>query len=91
MLHLAGDSAQLAGLLRADGRFASLLGVVPVNVTAFSVMADPTSQTLAQLARDVAAGALRVPVTATYSLARVDEAFAAFGAGMLGKVAIACS
>lgn len=54
-------------------------------------MADPTSQTLARLAADAAFGVLRVPVTATFPLAQVDEAFAAFGAGTLGKVAITCA
>lgn len=91
VLHLAGDGDQLAGLLRPGGRFASTLGVIPEDVTAFSVMADPTPQTLAQLAADAASGVLRVPVTTTFPLARVDEAFAAFGAGTLGKVAITCS
>lgn len=88
IVHLAGDSAALAGLLRPGGRFASTLGVTPENVTAFSVMADPTPQTLALLAADADAGALRVPVTATYPLDQVGAAFAAFSAGTLGKVAI---
>ncbi|HEX6355653.1 NADP-dependent oxidoreductase [Actinophytocola sp.] len=91
VLHLAGDHTQLAGLLRPGGRFATLLGVTPEGVTASSVMANPTPQTLAQLAADAASGALRVPVTATYALAQVGEAFAAFGAGTLGKVAITFS
>jgi len=54
-------------------------------------MADPTPQTLARLAADAASGVLRVPVTATYPLEQVDGAFAAFGAGTLGKLAITCS
>ncbi|MBP2329050.1 NADPH:quinone reductase-like Zn-dependent oxidoreductase [Kibdelosporangium banguiense] len=91
VLHLAGDGTQLAGLLRPGGRFASTLGVTPDGITAFSVMADPTPQTLAQLAADAASGALRVPVTATYPLDQIHEAFTAFNAGTLGKVAITCS
>jgi NADPH:quinone reductase-like Zn-dependent oxidoreductase len=91
VLHLAGDGGQLAGLLRPGGRFASTLGATPEGVTAFAVMADPTPQTRARLAADAAAGVLRVPVTATYPLEQVGEAFAAFGAGTLGKVAITCS
>jgi NADPH:quinone reductase-like Zn-dependent oxidoreductase len=51
-------------------------------------MADPNPQTLARLAAEAASGALRIPVTATYPLDRVGEAFAAFAAGTLGKVAI---
>jgi NADPH:quinone reductase-like Zn-dependent oxidoreductase len=91
VLHLAGDGDQLAGLLRPGGRFASTLGAVPEGVTAFSVMADATPRTLARVAADAAAGVLRVAVTATYPLERVHEAFAAFGAGTLGKVAVTCS
>ncbi|WP_410612549.1 NADP-dependent oxidoreductase [Amycolatopsis sp. lyj-109] len=88
VLHLAGDGDQLARLLRPGGRFASTLGVTPEGVTAVSVLADPNPRTLAHLAAEAASGALRVPVTATYPLDRVGEAFAAFGAGTLGKVAI---
>ncbi|MGW3690433.1 NADP-dependent oxidoreductase [Streptomyces sp. NPDC005125] len=95
-LHLAGDGAQLAGLLRPGGRIASTLGFGPdavegQDITAYSVMADPNPQTLGALATDAASGALRVPVTATYSLEQAPDAFAAFGAGALGKLAITCS
>jgi hypothetical protein len=38
-----------------------------------------------------ASGALRVPVTATYPLEQTPQAFAAFGAGALGKLAVTCS
>ncbi|WP_409474102.1 NADP-dependent oxidoreductase [Streptomyces sp. HC307] len=96
VLHLAGDGAQLAGLLRPGGRIASTLGFGPdavtgQDITAHSVMADPNPQTLDPLAADAASGALRVPVTATYPLEQAPEAFAAFGAGALGKLAITCS
>jgi hypothetical protein len=92
-VHLAGDGDQLAGLLRPGGRFASTLGFNPAGrITAFpSVMANATPQTLARLAADAASGVLRIPVTVTYPLERVGEAFGAFGAGMLGKVAITCT
>jgi len=88
VLHLAGDGDGLARLLRPGGRFASTLGVTPEGVTAVSVMADPNPRTLAHLAAEAASGALRVPVTATYPLDRIGEAFAAFGAGALGKVSV---
>jgi NADPH:quinone reductase-like Zn-dependent oxidoreductase len=93
VVHLAGDGDQLAGLLRQGGRFASTLGFKPDGrITAFSsVMANATPQTLARLAADAASGVLRVPVTVTYPLERVGEAFGAFSAGTLGKVAITCS
>jgi NADPH:quinone reductase-like Zn-dependent oxidoreductase len=90
VLHLAGDGDQLAGLLRPGGRLVSTLGYAAEgrDIVGHSVMADPTSQTLAQLASDAASGVLRVPVTVTYGLEQVHEAFATFGAGTLGKVAL---
>ncbi|MEV4392979.1 NADP-dependent oxidoreductase [Nonomuraea sp. NPDC049607] len=96
VLHLAGDGAELAGLLRTGGRLASTLGLTQdavqgAGVTVHTVMADPNPRTLTELAARAAAGALRVPVTATYPLERAPEAFAAFGAGTLGKIAVACS
>ncbi|MFB4284164.1 NADP-dependent oxidoreductase [Nonomuraea sp. MTCD27] len=96
VLHLAGDGAELAGLLREGGRLASTLGLTPdavqgVEVTVHTIMADPNPQTLTELAAHAAAGALRVPVTATYALEQAPEAFAAFGAGTLGKIAVTCS
>ncbi|ROO87975.1 NADPH:quinone reductase-like Zn-dependent oxidoreductase [Actinocorallia herbida] len=96
VLHLAGDGAQLAGLLRAGGQIASTLGFGPdavagQNITAHSVMADPNARTLTMLADLAASGALRVPVTAAWPLEQAHEAFAAFGAGALGKLAVTCS
>lgn len=96
VLHLAGDGAQLAGLLRPGGRIASTLGFGPdavagQDITAYSVMADANAQTLATLAADAASGALHVPVTATYPLEQAADAFTAFGAGALGKLAVTCS
>jgi NADPH:quinone reductase-like Zn-dependent oxidoreductase len=96
VLHLAGDGVELAGLLRRGGRLASTLGLTPdavpgVEVTVHTIMADPNQQTLTELATQAAAGALRVPVTATYPLEQAGEAFAAFGAGTLGKIAVTCA
>ncbi|GAB2893090.1 NADP-dependent oxidoreductase [Streptomyces mayteni] len=96
VLHLAGDGGQLAGLLRPGGRIASPLGLTPdavdnPDITVHPIMADPNARTLSTLAEQTASGALRVPVTATYPLERAPEAFAAFAAGTLGKIAITCS
>jgi NADPH:quinone reductase-like Zn-dependent oxidoreductase len=94
VLHLAGDGARLAGLLGAGGRVASTLGLSPEaveGVTVHSIMADPNARTLTALAEQAASGALRVPVTAIYPLERAAEAFEAFGAGTLGKLAVDCS
>ncbi|MFF4835485.1 NADP-dependent oxidoreductase [Streptomyces sp. NPDC001315] len=96
IVHLAGDGVALAGLLRPGGRIASTLGLTKAAVegeavTVHSIMADANAQTLATLAGQAASGALRVPVTATYPLQQADQAFAAFGAGALGKIAVTCS
>lgn len=96
VLHLAGDGVELAGLLSKGGRIASTRGLTPdavqvQDVTVHPIMADPDSQTLTALAEQAASGALRVPVTATYPLEQAREAFAAFGKGTLGKIAVTCS
>jgi NADPH:quinone reductase len=93
VLHFAGDPAALADLLAAGGRLASTLGFGPdalarPDATATAVMANPDQPTLDKLAADVAAGRLRVPVTRTYPLADVPQAFADFGAGSVGKLAV---
>ena len=51
-------------------------------------MASPTPETLDRLAADVAAGRIRVPVTATYALVDAADAFAAQAVGAIGKIAI---
>ncbi|MGP3963387.1 NADP-dependent oxidoreductase [Nonomuraea sp. 3N208] len=96
VLHLAGDGAQLAELVRPGGRIASTTGLTQdavkgPDVTVHTIMADPTAPTLTALAEQVVSGALRVPVTASYPLEKATEAFAAFGASTPGKIAIACS
>lgn len=52
-------------------------------------MATTDRDALHQLAADVAAGRVRVPIARTYPLDQVAEAFTAFKAGgVLGKLAI---
>jgi NADPH:quinone reductase-like Zn-dependent oxidoreductase len=96
VLHLAGDGAQLAALLRPGGQMASTTGLAQddvkgQDVTVHSIMANPDARILTSLAEQVASGALRVPVTATYLLEQATEAFAAFGASTPGKIAVSCS
>ncbi|MET7730335.1 zinc-binding dehydrogenase [Streptomyces sp. NPDC005402] len=52
---------------------------------------NPNAQTLASLAEQVVSGVLRVAVTATQPLEQAAEAFAAFGAGAPGKIAVSSS
>ncbi|MCZ0999507.1 zinc-binding dehydrogenase [Streptomyces mirabilis] len=54
-------------------------------------MGRPSAETLTALAELAASGALRVPVTATYPLEQAAQAFADFGTGALGKLAVTCS
>ncbi|WP_406434298.1 NADP-dependent oxidoreductase [Streptomyces sp. NBC_01589] len=96
IMHLAGDGAELAGLLKPGGRIASTVGltqeaVTGQGVTVHGVMADANAQTLTALAEKAASGTLRVQVTATFPLEQAADAFAAFGAGTLGKIAVTCS
>ncbi|MET8082151.1 NADP-dependent oxidoreductase [Streptomyces sp. NPDC005303] len=93
VLHLAGDGAELAGLLRPGGGIASPLGLTQdavkgLDVTVHTIMADPNPATLTALAEQVTSGSLRVPVTATYPLERAAEAFTAFTSGTPGKIAV---
>ncbi|MFE9888497.1 NADP-dependent oxidoreductase [Streptomyces scopuliridis] len=96
VLHLAGDGAQLAALLRPGGQIASATGLTQddieaQDVTVHTIMGAPGPKTLSLLAEQVVSGALRVPVTATYPLEQATEAFAAFGASTPGKIAVSCS
>jgi NADPH:quinone reductase-like Zn-dependent oxidoreductase len=96
VLHLAGDGTQLTDLLRSGGKIASTIGLSQDDVegrdlTVHTVWAEPNVQALTALAELAASGELRVPVTATYPLEQATEAFAAFGAGALGKLAVTCS
>lgn len=88
VVHLAGDGAQLAGLLAPDGRLASTIGFGPEqHPAATSIMGSPSAETLARLAGDVAAGRVRVPIGRRYDLAEVPQALADFS-GALGKLAV---
>ena len=92
-LHLAGDGNQIAGLVADGGRLVSTLGftgegLTDRDLTVVPVMADPGDAILTRLAADAASGLIRVPITATYPLERASQAFADFGSGALGKLAI---
>lgn len=95
VLHLAGDLAELTALARDGGVVASLLAVPEApegrGLRTAMVMSDPAPDKLSALAGQVAAGQLTVPVTATYDLEQAPDAFAAFAAGTLGKIAVTVS
>lgn len=92
IVHLAGDGAELAGLLTAGGKIGSTLGYgADQNPAATFVMANPSADTLGRLAADAAAGRIRVPVTVTFSLDEAPQAIEAFRAGTRGKVGLRVS
>jgi NADPH:quinone reductase-like Zn-dependent oxidoreductase len=89
IVHLAGDAAQLAGLLATGGRIVSTLGFGPdQQPAATAVMASPTTATLERLAADAASGRLRVPITHTYRLEETPQALADFGGAHHGKLGV---
>lgn len=95
VLHLAGDLAELTALTRDGGAVASALTLAPVpeasedrKLQTAVLRSNPTADTLSTLAGQVASGALKVPVNSEFDLERAPEAFAAFGRGTLGKIAI---
>jgi NADPH:quinone reductase-like Zn-dependent oxidoreductase len=84
--HLAGDATSLLPLLAPEGRLASTLGFgADQHAAATAIGANPDAATLDRLAADVASGALRVPVTRTFTLDDAPGAIAAFPEGTLGK------
>ena len=92
VLHFAGEERALADLLVPGGRLASTLGLGPDvfagrDLTVISVMAEPNEVALNGLATAVIQGRLRVPVSRTYTLDKVPQAFRDF-AGTLGKAAV---
>jgi NADPH:quinone reductase len=93
VIHLAGDGMQLADLVVPGGRFASTLGFGsdglqdrPVEATAINHV--PANDILDNLASQVAAGKLQVPLRRTYELEDVPQAISDFAKGSLGKWAI---
>ncbi|MGW0202433.1 NADP-dependent oxidoreductase [Nonomuraea sp. NPDC003201] len=92
VLHLAGDLAELTALARDGGAVVSALGLPEApegrKLQTAMIQSNPTADTLSTLAGQVAAGTLKVSVNSVYDLERADEAFAAFGTGTLGKIAL---
>lgn len=93
VVHLAGDAAALLPVLRPGGRLVSLVmgaleqlpagtaEVVPVN-------ANPTGETLARLAENLASGITVAKIQHSYPLEEAPAAMADFAAGTLGKLII---
>jgi NADPH:quinone reductase-like Zn-dependent oxidoreductase len=92
-LHLAGDPATIAALVRPGGTLASTLGATPESlgrddITLAGIMAAASADKLAHLLDLVATGKVRVNIEATLPLDRAQEALGLFADGTLGKVLI---
>ncbi|GIF99990.1 NADP-dependent oxidoreductase [Catellatospora citrea] len=92
-VHLAGDPFALAELIAPGGRFTTLLGVGQDQMGVHDVVALPVNADLApagleDLAAQVVAGRVEVPVQRIYHLEEVPQAFADFAAGSVGKLAV---
>jgi NADPH:quinone reductase-like Zn-dependent oxidoreductase len=93
VLHFAGDGAQLGELCVPGGRLASTLIMSPEQLPlqdaqVAPVFASSDAATLDRLAAEVAAGRLKTPIQQTYALDQLGDAFAVFGAGTRGKLAV---
>lgn len=93
VIHLAGDARRLADTLKPGGRLSSTLLFSPEMatgwpVTVVPVAASPDAERLNFLAGEVVAQRLRISIQRSYPLDQVPQAFADFGAGTCGKLAI---
>lgn len=94
-LHLAGDMAEVASLVKDGGRIATTLFASDDSDRGRTVhvidAAAPTRVLLDRIAADVVNGVVRVPVSTTYELERAHEAYRDFTGGALGKIAVSVS
>jgi NADPH2:quinone reductase len=93
VLHFAGDAATVLPTVRDGGRLVSTLlasadQVATDSVTVLAIYADPTTEVLAGLAEDLAAGRTSVTVQGSYALADAAEALDDFESGARGKLVI---
>ena len=92
VVHLAGD-VDVLGAVKDGGRFVSTLVMDPSQlpsetVTVVPVYAAASTALLNTIARFHADGTTRIVVQAVYPFAQVDQAFAAFAAGTIGKLVV---
>lgn len=93
VIDLAGDPPALLPAVANGGRFVSTLLGSPDQletdtVTVVPVMANPVEKTLDRLAENQVSGHSVVSVQRIYSLEKVNQAFAAFAGGTLGKLVL---
>jgi len=92
VVHLAGD-VDVLGAVKDGGRFVSTLVMDPTQLPSRTVDVVPVyaatgHELLSTIAKLHADGTTRVEVQAVYPFAQVDQAFAAFAAGTVGKLVV---
>ena len=86
--------AMVSATVRDGGKVATTVGAADIEslaergVRATNVFGMPTSDKLASLAEQVAAGTLSVRLQQTYRLSEASAALAAFSAGKIGKLVL---
>lgn len=93
VIHLAGETEELASVLAPGGRFASTVGAnleqfEGQDIQVFPILAEVTPERLKRLAAKVAAEKLTVQVQQTFGLKEVNSALASLADGSRGKIAI---
>lgn len=93
VLNFAGDPAAAVQSVKAGGRFVSTLimsadQVQADGVQVFPIYATPSEATLERLAKNQAEQHTTVTVQQVFDLHQTSDAFAAFGAGTLGKLVV---
>jgi NADPH:quinone reductase len=92
IIHLAGEP-KVAAAARDGGMLVSTIVFDPAQVPSSTVMlapvmANPTPQLLARIADAQVAGHTRTVIQQTFTLDQVNDAFAAFAGGTVGKIVI---
>ena len=92
IVHLAGDP-KVAAAAREGGTLVSTIlfdpAQVPSNTVKLApVMANPTPQLLTRIADAHVAGHTRTVIQQTFTLDQVNDAFAAFAGGTVGKIVL---
>jgi NADPH2:quinone reductase len=93
VLNFAGDPTAAVAAVKAGGRFVSTLimsadQVQVEGVQVFPIYATPSEATLERLAKNQAEQHTTVTVQQVFDLDQTSAAFAAFGAGTLGKLVV---
>lgn len=94
LVHRDDAFTPMAALVRDGGRIATTMGAADVEglaargVRATNVMADPTPDKLAQLAKHVDDGTIKVPLQKTFPIENAAAAIGAFTAGTVGKLVL---